>query len=66
MEFFSKDLIDIILKTGRSIKKFKKHYFIFEIAVSSFKSHFLFVVFYYPNLIVATDKFSVDKLLSRF
>lgn len=45
VNFFDKDLIDITLKTGQTVKESKKHDPILEIAVPNTKGSLLFVIF---------------------
>lgn len=55
-KFFSKDLINIALKTDQSIKKSKNHDLIFEISIiTSLKRGFLFIKFLNFYLIVDID-----------
>lgn len=45
INFFGKDLIDIILKDGWSIKEIKRYDLIFKMAISSLKGYFSLVIF---------------------
>ena len=61
IEFFGQDLINIALEAGQYIGQLKKHYLIFEVAVSSPESRFLFIARFYPYLMVSTCKVELSK-----
>lgn len=54
IEFFSKNFIDVFLKASWSIREAKKHDLVLKIAITSFESHFLFIVFSDLYLIINT------------
>ena len=45
VKLFSKNLIDVTLKTGCSIKESKKHDLVFKMAILNIKSYLLFIIF---------------------
>lgn len=55
VELFSKDLIDVTLKTCRSIRKSKKHVLVLEIAVLDTKNSLLFVTLSNPHHVLGTS-----------
>ena len=52
IKLFSKNFVDVALKTGRRIKKTKKYDLILEVIVSGIKSHLLLVTFSDSHLII--------------
>ena len=64
IKLFSKDFIDIALKTGRSIGESKKHDLVLEIVVPGTKSSLPFVTFSNPHLMVSTGQIQLGKTLS--
>lgn len=63
VKLFSKNLIDIVLKTSQIIKKYKKYDLVFKMAILSLKNIFLFIIFFNSHLIVSTNKVSLNKIL---
>lgn len=55
IKFFNKNLIDIIMKTSWSIRKSKEYDLVLEMAISSLKSSFLFIVFSNFHLIISNE-----------
>ena len=55
IKLFSKNLVDIALKTGRSIEKSESHNLVLEVAVLDTKDRFLFITFLYPHLMISTS-----------
>ncbi len=43
IKLFSKDLVDVALKTGKYVKKAKEYYLVLEVAVSDTKGRLLLV-----------------------
>ena len=62
VELFSKDLINVTLKIGQSIRELKKHNLIFKMAVSSTKSSFLSVTLSNSNLVVSTSQVQLGEV----
>ena len=56
------DLDDVILETSRYIGETERHYLVFEVAVLSPESRFLFIVLFYSYRIVNTCKIELGKL----
>ena len=54
IKFFSKNLVDIVLKTGWSMGKAKRHNLILEIVIPSLKSSLLLISFSNFYLVVNT------------
>ena len=54
IEFLSQDLVDVALETGRGVGQPKRHYLVFEVAVSSLESRFSFIALFYPHPMVST------------
>ncbi len=63
MKLFSKDLIDITLKTSGYIRKTKKYNLILKIAIFGVKSCLLFIIFSDFYLILGTSQVQLYKLL---
>ena len=64
IELFCQDLIDIALEYGQCIGQSKKHYLVFEMAITSPESHFLFITFPNPHLMVGIDQIELGKTSS--
>ena len=56
MKLLGHNLIDIFLKAGRCVRKSKKNYLIFEVALSCSEGGFSVIAFFYPYLVVATSQ----------
>ena len=63
IEFFRKNLIDVALECCRSIVQSKKHYLIFEVAVSDPESSFPLISFANSHLVIGTGKIELGKPL---
>ena len=62
IEFFSQNLVNIALEAGPCIGEPKRHYLLFEMAISSLKSRFPFIALFYPHSMVSTHKVKLSKL----
>ena len=62
IELFGQHLIDITLKTSQCVRKSKKHYLVFEMAVLSLKGCLLFITLFYLYLIVSSREIELDEL----
>ena len=62
IKFLGQNLINIALEAGRYVKQPKRHYLVLKVAVSSPKSCFLFIVFFYPYLMVSTCEIELGEL----
>ena len=63
IKFFREDLIDVALECCQSISQSKKHYLIFEVAVSSPKNSFLFISFASSHLVIGISEVELGKPL---
>ncbi len=61
MELFSKNLIDVALKTGGCIRKAKGHYLVLEVVISGMKGRLPFVTFSNPHLMIDTSQIQLGK-----
>ena len=62
IKLFGQDFIDITLETSRCIEELKKHYLVFEVAISSPEGQLSFITLFYPHLIVSTCEIELDEL----
>ena len=53
IKLFSKNLVDIALKTYWCIEKSKRYNLVFVVAISDTRSHFLFIIFWNPDLMIS-------------
>ncbi len=63
IKLFSKDLVDIALKTGGCVGKTKGHYLILEVAVSGMEGRLPLVIFSDSHLMIDTSEIQLGKLL---
>ena len=63
IEFFRKDLIDIVLECCQSVGQSKKHYLILKVAVSGLESSLLLISFANSHPVVGTGELELGKLL---
>ncbi len=56
IKLFSKDLVDIALKTGWCIRKAKGHYLVLKVAISGVEGCLPFVTFSNPHSMVSTSE----------
>ncbi len=56
IKLLSKDLVDIVLKTGGCIRKTKKHYLVLKVALSGMEGRLPLVAFSDFYLIIGTGK----------
>ena len=63
IKFFRKDLIDVALECCRSVGQSKKHYLIFEVAVSGPKSSFSLIFFANSHLVIGACEVKLRKPL---
>ena len=61
IEFFCEDLIDVALEYCRSAGQSKRHYLIFEVAVSGPKSSFPLIFFANSHPLIGTGKVELGK-----
>ena len=64
IKLFSKDPVNIALKTSQYIKKTKKHDLVLEIAVSGVKGCFSLIIFLDSHLMIGISKSQLSKLLN--
>lgn len=62
IKFLNKDFINITLKTGRYIKKLKKHDGIFKIVILDLKDGPIFIAFSDSSLVINTAKIQLGKI----
>ena len=62
IKILKQDLINIILKTGQSVRELKRHYLVLKVTVLSLKSLFQFIAFFYHHLMVSTCEIKLDEL----
>lgn len=63
MKFFSKDFIDVILKTGLYIRKIKKHDRVLKVAIFDTKNCLLFIIFLDSYLMTGINEVDLGKSL---
>ena len=63
IKLFSKNLVDIALKTSECIEKAKGHHLVFKITISGAESHLPLVTFSNSYLIIGTSEIQLGKLL---
>ena len=61
IEFFRKDLIDIVLECCQSVGELKKHYFLLEVAVSGSESSLSLISFANSHPVVGTNEVKLGK-----
>ena len=61
---FSKNLVNIALKTGGYIGEVEGYYLVLKMAISGTKSRLLFVTFLNPHLMIGMSQVQLDKPLS--
>lgn len=64
IEIFSKNLVNIPLKTGQSIKKPKKYNLVFEIAIPDLENNLLLIIFLNSYSIISIDLVQLGKTFS--
>ncbi len=52
VKLLGQDLVDIALKCGQCVGQSKKHHLVLEMAIAGPKSHFLFIAFPDPHLMI--------------
>ena len=62
IEFLGQNLVNIALETGRCAGQPKKYYLLFKVTILSLESRLLFIVLFYPNLIVSICEVELGKL----
>ena len=62
IEFFRKNLINVALEYYQSVGQSKKHYLIFEIAISGLKSSFSLISFANSQPVIGPSEVELDKL----
>ena len=63
IKLFSKNIVDVALKTSEYIRKAKKHQLMLEMAISDMKSCLLLVIFSNSHLIIGTSEIQLSKPL---
>lgn len=61
MKLCNNRFIDIVLKTGRSIRKSKKHNLILKMAIPSLEDGLLFITFLNSHLIISISQVQLSK-----
>ena len=62
VKLFSKDFINVALKTGRGNGEFQKHDLILKVAVPNTKNCLSFIAFSNSHLVVGTGQVQLGKL----
>ena len=59
---FSQNLVDQCLKYNKSVDKFKKHNYIFEVIITNAKRRHSFVIFMYSDSMIRILKIKFNKV----
>ncbi len=63
IKLFSKDLVDVALKTSGCVKKTEGHYLVLEVAVSGAEDYLSLVTFSDSHPMIGTSEIQLGKLL---
>ena len=64
IEFLGQDLVNITLEVGQCVGQPKRYYLVLKMAVSSLESYLLFIILFYPHLMVSTCKVELGEAFS--
>ena len=56
IKLFSKNLVDIVLKTSRCVRKVKEHYLVLKVTIFSTENRFLLITISNSHLIISIGK----------